>query len=167
MTPKTGEYSITDKTSIIDILDVEEIACKSIFNNSQWIHWVNALNHAVYSMKCDQMGITKKSKKLKSYKISAVANTLNLESVTSKIGATKAIQSVLDAILFVPVIDKKGNEVNSFKVDGRDVTALLDNYTKWSSKEINTVVFPTEQTFRTMLMRVFHRVITSGEYSAE
>lgn len=165
-------FELGDKMIVIDLKEFEEARPKASFVNGQWLHWVEALNHAIYEMVIKELGVKQISKRLQKWKISAVARELNLVSILkngelSKNGAKSALQQVLDAIIFIESKDKKGKIVNQFKVDGRDVNALLQNYTKWSASTINGVIFPTDATFRQMLMRIFHRIVTGKDYIAE
>lgn len=165
---KSNEFEFSEKMVILDLSELQENeGKKQIFANPQGIYWMESLNHAIYAMKCEQTQITEKSKRLSSFKISRIAKTLELESVTTKGGATNAIQKVLDACLYVPMNDKKGKEVNTYKVDGRHITTILENYTKWSNSSINGIVFPSDSTFRQMLMRIFHCIVTDKKFIAE
>ena len=165
-------FELSEKIEVIDLKEFEEARPKASFANGQWIHWAQALNHAIYQMVMKELGVKQISPRLQKWKISAIARELNLVSILengklSKNGAKSALQQVLDAIIFIESKDKKGQIVNQFKVDGRDINALLRNYTKWSSSTINGVVFPNDATFRRMLMRIFHRIVTGKDYIAE
>ncbi len=165
-------FELCDKMIVIDLKEFEESRPEASFVNGQWIHWAQALNHAIYEMVMRELGIKQISPRLQKWKVSAIARELNIVSILkngelSKNGAKSALQQVLDAIVFIESKDKKGQTVNQFKVDGRDINALLRNYTKWSSNTINGVVFPNDATFRRMLMRIFHRIVTGKDYIAE
>lgn len=162
-------YEFAGKPYFIRLVELEKASPDRIFPNGQWQFWAEGVNHAAYSMYCDRFGIADadRSNKLKKFKISSTAKTLDIGDITTKTGATRALQKILDAILFEGTIDKKGKEVNKYKVDGRHAEALLACYPKWSTNSLGTVVFPTDDTFRQMLMHVFNRVVTGKAFEGD
>lgn len=164
---ETCEFA--SKMYIIDLQEMADFATlqeKEVFHTNNWNLWCDATNNAFYEYFRNLLQMPESSK-VDKMKISKLAKALNVESLESKTSATYALQNVLNMVLFEAKEDKKGKTVNTYKVDGRDLEALKAGYLKWSNRNINGMVFPSHQTFRTMLMRVFHRNITGGELTAE
>lgn len=173
------EFEFKAKMTPIDLLELDTVFKKStlddalktkgIFNNADWKYWVEALNHAVYNSKKEAFGIERVSDKLNKWVISETAKVLELANLDSITNQTKAMQSIVDAIIFTAYIDAKGKETekNAYKVESRHTRALLENYTKWSNQSMNGIVFATDKTFRQMLMRVLFLIINKKEMEAE
>lgn len=173
------EFEFKAKMTPIDLLELDTVFKKStlddalktkgIFNNVDWKYWVEALNHAVYNVKKEAFGIERVSDKLNKWVISETAKALELANLDSLTNQTKALQSVMDAIIFEKFIDSKGKETdkNAYKVESRHTKALLENYSRWSNQSMNGVIFATDKTFRQMIMRVLYLIVNKKEMEAE
>ncbi len=164
-----GMYEFSAKMRLIDLVKMEKQSEKPIFANGQWANWIEALNHSIYNLFIVRHGIdaAKVSKKLKKFKISQLAEKLEIASLETKGGNIKALQQVLDAVIFEGVKDKKDNVVNKYKALGHHVDALMDCYASFSNKSIGTIVFPSDETFRRELMHVMNRIVTGKAFEGD
>lgn len=153
---KNGDgYTLGEKYEVIDLLDLSKTK-PDAFKDAQWIYYAEALNHAVKDYIMAMQGITKKSKRLDDYKVSATAQILGItvkDMKTSK-GMTAALQKVVDSI------------VDGQTATSTDAEALRLNYSKWGSA-INGVSMPIEGSFRKQITRVLFRIVNNEEFIGE
>lgn len=158
---------VSSKMQIFDIADFWTRVDQplNMFHSRDWETVLPKFGQAIFKMKCDEMHIlpTAVSKKYQGWLVDKLEKEFNLASATSITGATKIAQRIMDSVLYEPEKDKNGVEHNKYKVETRHTKALLNNFTSWSNSTINAVTFPKDSTFRQMMMRIMHMVVTGKE----
>lgn len=96
----------------------------------------------------------------KLYKISADGNKVELPNPTSNAQTTKAIQSIVDGIIFE---DNKG--VNTYKVIAKDVKYI--EYLMSTSGKKGAIKAPSASTMLKLITKMLHRIVTNGSYEVE
>lgn len=78
----------------------------------------------------------------------------------------KALQNVADAILFIPVEDKKGNTVNQIKMDSR-AWHFISNAMTREGKGIGAIEVVGTAKMSDLVMQAMNRIITNDKFSVE
>ena len=82
----------------------------------------------------------------------------------SKTSMIRALQETVDAILFIPTENKKGETVNAIKVDGRDYTYLKEAFTKEGNDVGHIDLKDTQNTAR-LIAQIIHMRLEGKSYT--
>lgn len=170
---ENNTYSIEESMEIIDLYNLEllswEKAKKSLFRDINVISYIDNLNHVLFKNVIKDLEIKPENvnKRYDSYKTIVFESSLNIKDSSTVTAQTKIIKYIFDSMVYNGVLDEKEVEVNEWKVTSRDTKALTKCYAKWSKQKIGGIVFTTDKAFRELVVRVFNRILTNGEFSAE
>ena len=169
-----ASIKITERIQILEFSDVpkwqekagdEHKKFSDLFAKENALIYLSCLNYTMYAERAKKYEIT--DGRIAKIINSEAAKVLEKEYGTefkSKRAKAKILQAMLDNILF---IKGKTDDENIFKVDKRLVAFFEDNYTRFSNKTINGVVFPKFKTFDTIFMRLAHLVVTGDKIQGE
>lgn len=127
----TGRYyqEISDCTFLVDLLTMETVLGVEKFHAENWFTKVSKLAVLLANAKNKQLS----NDPTFQYLVDEAVDEFNFAEdvdVTSNASAVKALQQTVDAILFLPIKNKKGVEVNRIKVDSRAWVYIQDCMTK-------------------------------------
>lgn len=127
----TGVIKATISTALmkVDLVAMHDIIGEGFFHDEGWFSALekmtfiiaNALNKSLGGSIDFQYAINDASR---AFEFSPDANPASNKSVV------KALQYVVDAILYIPDKDKKGNELNALKVDSRNWAFIREAMTR-------------------------------------
>lgn len=173
--------SIGKKLVSIDLTDFEDSADRMVSINGQWRYWCEGFRKLlVQRLAYDFMKEGEdKAKFDEAWKAKASSMGLSAdgedfynaaETPADPISYTqlgKQLQRIVDAIVWVPMKDKKGNEVNSFKVTSQDVKYICALVNKESNvNSVGIKVVATSQVIA-KITRAIHRMVNNLEYDVE
>ena len=166
-TKRVNMYSIDNKkTIVIDLSAFEKWHIQQLSAplslNGQWIYWVESFTYRLNARAIERVEGDIDSFKRTSI-VSAAALTEDiLPNPTSKTQIKKALQKIVDAIIFEAIDD---GEENKYCVLSKDVNFLLDVMTKKGKK--TSIVCARTTTMTALITEIIHRIVNNGEYTAE
>ena len=158
-----GNLNTVEKT--IDLLDFDKYSGWMLANRKGWQYELERFNQLMCLKVALELGLAKgKLDKIKkTYFLTKVAEKIECgETPTSNTQALKALQGVIDAIIF----DDDGNGKNKYKATSHDI-AYLDHLIAKRGKALLTVSVVNSKTTRELVTHIIYRILTNGKYDVD
>ena len=160
-------YKLGTADSNIDFIELKEycnqrgIACGV---TKDWHYRAQRLNYLLAVATAKSVGDLPIVMRDKDY-VKSLARKIEMgETPTSKEKIHVALQELIDSMLYVGTVDKKGVEHNAYKVTNKDVNYLLDTFTT-HGKEALTVNTIKRGAFVFVIAEIINKIINNRMYA--
>ncbi len=135
-------YKLEEGTGVLNFLDFAKF-CKDRKITCGTGNWVVELQRFAILLTLHELGdLTTAKKSSKMLKVTETGYAKKIladfasksKDEVSKTDLTKELQNVIDAMVYIPVLDKKGEEVNQVKASSRSASFIVKGFTKRSNK---------------------------------
>lgn len=155
----TREKAVSEKQ--IDLVKFDNYANKTVSVNQTWKYEMQTVNQLFCIRTAQDMGIPFEPA---SYFMDKMARRIaDGETPTSDTKMLEALQNLVDMIIYEKQTDK---DKNVYRVNSRDVTAILKQYTK-SGKGRLGIAVAKHNYFARLIGKMLYRIITGEKYTLE
>lgn len=157
-------FSLDKKDNeVVNLIDLEKQAAKKCFHDGQWIYYLEAFTAGMTRKAVMEIGNDAEKERVKSeVKLSETARKCDIgKDPTSYSSLTKALQGIIDGIIYEDVDGK-----NKYKVTSQDVKYIIYLAFRRGKGKLSISV-PRESTMIMLVTEIAHRLVTNGEFTFE